>query len=345
MSTSADDYFTNGDKAFAEEDIDEALELYTKAIDLDDQKPNYFLVRSVAFERVKKYTEALNDAKSAVKLTAANEDDDKVLAAKAYLRQGIAQYNLKDYQSAKSSLDKSKSLNPSEKTLASWIEKVEKELAKASPGTAPSAGGGPVSSRVRHEWFQNEEYMTVSVFIKNIKKELVEVGFSERALSVTIKMPTGSDFSLELDPLAHEIIPAESSFSVMSTKVEIKMKKAKVGIKWGSLEGEDSLPGMIGGGEIEGVKYPSSSKHGPKNWDQIEKEAEKDDSDKPDGDKALNALFQQIYRNADDDTKRAMIKSFTESSGTTLSTNWSDVGKGRVETKPPEGMIAKQYGK
>ena len=36
------------------------------------------------------------------------------------------------------------------------------------------------------------------------------------------------------------------------------------------------------------------------------------------------------------------VQSFTESNGTTLSTNWKDVGKGKVETKPPEGMFAKK---
>jgi suppressor of G2 allele of SKP1 len=67
-----------------------------------------------------------------------------------------------------------------------------------------------------------------------------------------------------------------------------------------------------------------------------------DEQDKPEGDQALNALFQQIYGSADEDSKRAMMKSFVESNGTCLSTNWSDVSKGKVETKPPEGMVAKQ---
>lgn len=33
-----------------------------------------------------------------------------------------------------------------------------------------------------------------------------------------------------------------------------------------------------------------------------------------------------------------MNKSFQESGGTVLSTNWSEVGKGKVEGKPPEGL-------
>lgn len=34
-----------------------------------------------------------------------------------------------------------------------------------------------------------------------------------------------------------------------------------------------------------------------------------------------------------------------ESGGTVLSTNWSDIGKEKVERKPPDGMEWKQYEK
>jgi suppressor of G2 allele of SKP1 len=40
----------------------------------------------------------------------------------------------------------------------------------------------------------------------------------------------------------------------------------------------------------------------------------------------------------DEDTKRAMMKSFQESGGTQLSTNWKEVGKQKMEVKPPEGQ-------
>jgi suppressor of G2 allele of SKP1 len=40
----------------------------------------------------------------------------------------------------------------------------------------------------------------------------------------------------------------------------------------------------------------------------------------------------------DEDTRRAMMKSFVESNGTVLSTNWKDVGAKKIECTPPEGM-------
>lgn len=120
--------------------------------------------------------------------------------------------------------------------------------------------------------------------------------------------------------------------------------------------------------------YPTSSKTGPKNWDKLASELIKkpikkkenttsvgknedggehggDDADDNgavleddlDGPDPVQGFFQKIYKDADPDTRRAMVKSYQESNGTSLSTNWSEVGKGPVETSPPEGMVAKKW--
>lgn len=113
--------------------------------------------------------------------------------------------------------------------------------------------------------------------------------------------------------------------------------------------------------------YPTSSKTGPKNWDKLAtdltapkkkpkkpatsssdpsahtEEEEEEDEYIEEGD-PVNGFFKKLFAGADPDTQRAMMKSYQESNGTALSTNWAEVGKGRVETSPPEGMVAKKWG-
>ena len=87
-----------------------------------------------------------------------------------------------------------------------------------------------------------------------------------------------------------------------------------------------------------------------KNWDGITTEILKDDktvtSDQDPnagGDAAVNDFFQKLYADADEDTRRAMVKSYQESGGTTLSTNWDEVRKAHVDVKPPEGSEWKKW--
>lgn len=54
-------------------------------------------------------------------------------------------------------------------------------------------------------------------------------------LSVSTKLPSGNDYSLELD-LAHLIIPEQCSHKILPSKIEIKLKKRN-GIRWNTLEG------------------------------------------------------------------------------------------------------------
>jgi suppressor of G2 allele of SKP1 len=187
----------------------------------------------------------------------------------------------------------------------------------------------------------------------------------EPQLSVNIKLPSGSDLVFDLDPLSHDIDPSRSSFRPLSSKVEIKLAKAKAGIKWANIEGDegDAVPmcasrpprrpslareGSYGrtastNADKKGPSYPPSARHKP-NWDQLAREAAEEDAKPADlkadpnagGDRELNKLFQKLYADATDDQRKAMMKSYQESNGTSLSTNWDDVRKKRVETVPPD---------
>ncbi|KAK2157451.1 hypothetical protein LSH36_191g03036 [Paralvinella palmiformis] len=91
------------------------------------------------------------------------------------------------------------------------------------------------------------------------------------------------------------------------------------------------------------MKYPSSS-HFNKDWDKLVADIKKEEkNEKLEGDAALNQLFQQIYADGTDEVKRAMNKSFMESGGTVLSTNWQDIAAKKTEVKPPDGMEYRNF--
>ncbi|KAG6025379.1 hypothetical protein E4U19_003218 [Claviceps sp. Clav32 group G5] len=88
-----------------------------------------------------------------------------------------------------------------------------------------------------------------------------------------------------------------------------------------------------------GPVYPTSSRTGPKDWDRIAAEEEPEEE----YDNGVDTFFKKIYGDGNDDQKRAMMKSFTESNGTTLSTDWKDVANRTVGVSPPAGVEAKKW--
>lgn len=79
----------------------------------------------------------------------------------------------------------------------------------------------------RYDWYQTEMDVVVNVLLKNVKQDQCNVNFNEHNLSVTIKLDTGNDYSLEID-LAHPIVPSKSVCRVLGTKVSFLI----IFVKW-----------------------------------------------------------------------------------------------------------------
>ena len=398
------DEAAKGAAALSSGDIAAAVSHYNNAIAANDQAVSYYIKRSTAYTRLSppKHEVALQDAEIALKL--AQDRQKRELIAEAQLRRGISLFNLSRYSDARQCLLWSMALNEKGSGLGVWLAKAEakaEENAKASvqqypnieiPSTPKSnkptktvsenadAANQPKSkaehapltpSRIRHEWYQSADTVTIALLAKGVPKEKALINIESRSLNISFPLQSGSDFEFTLDPLFAPIDPQLSSSKVMSTKVEFYLRKSQPGQKWPSIEGSETSADVTnpdkGSSTISAREktstipaYPTSSKSGPKNWDKVasdltkkpKKETSngdiKDDDgveeDEFEGGDEVNGFFQKLYAGADPDVKRAMMKSYQESNGTALSTDWSKVGKGKVETCPPDGMEAKKWG-
>ncbi|KAM3935164.1 protein SGT1 homolog [Leptodactylus fuscus] len=317
--------------SYITENPQRSLEELTKALEEKSDDAEYYSQRAYAHILLQNYNDAVLDAKRSLELQPNN--------ANAFLRKGEAEFHLKNYSAAQETFKQGHILNSSDSSFSSWIKKCEEKLIGSSCPEMQSINQKK-TSKYRHDWYQTESQVIVTVMIKNIQKEDVHIQFAERQLTLNVNLPSGENYNLTLF-LFHSIVPEQSTFKVLSTKIEIKMKKTEA-IRWDKLEGQAALP-LKHFTQESMQKYPSSS-HYTKNWDKLVGEIkEEEKNEKLEGDAALNHLFQQIYSDGSDEVKRAMNKSFMESGGTVLSTNWSDVGKRKVDVNPPDDMEFKKF--
>ncbi|PIM99582.1 Suppressor of G2 allele of skp1 [Handroanthus impetiginosus] len=350
-------------EAFIDDHFELAVDLYSQAIALSPSNAELFADRAQANIKLRNFTEAVADANKAIELDPS--------MAKAYLRKGSACIKLEEYETAKTALEAGASLAPTESRFAGLIKECDERIAeeaaelpkqlddKAStgvvtPNNLSSVAGVPaqgtstmVSSaklKYRHEYYQKPEEVVVTIFAKGIPANSIVVDFGEQILSVTIELPGEEPYHFQ-PRLFGKIIPAKCRYDVMSTKIEIRLAKADT-IHWTSLEFKRDIGVVQKANVSSGNQKPTYPSSKPKrvDWDKLEAQVKKEEKDeKLDGDAALNKFFRDIYRDADEDTRRAMSKSFVESNGTVLSTNWKEVGSKKVEGSPPDGMEMKKW--
>ncbi|NWW97681.1 SGT1 protein, partial [Caloenas nicobarica] len=307
----------------------------TTALEKNPDDAEYYCQRAYAHILLQKYADAVADAKKSLELNPNN--------AVALLRKGLGEYHMKNYTSALESFREGQRLDNVDDTFTIWIKRCEETLngKKKHIYLIRVSFYSLFVCCFRYDWYQTESQVIVTIMIKNAQKDDVSVQFSEKEMNASVRLPSGEDYNLKL-VLLHSIVPEQSTFKVLSTKVEIKMKKPEA-VRWEKLEGQGDSPKLKQFTPDTQHLYPSSS-HYTRNWDKLVVEIkEEEKNEKLEGDAALNKLFQQIYSDGTDEVKRAMNKSFMESGGTVLSTNWSDVGKRKVEVNPPDDMEWKKF--
>ncbi|KAF2865742.1 hypothetical protein BDV95DRAFT_506410 [Massariosphaeria phaeospora] len=222
----------------------------------------------------------------------------------------------------------------------------------AAPAAATKAVPTP-ADKIKHDWYQNNDKVVFTLLAKGVPKDKASVEIEQDSLSISFPIQdSASDYNYHLDPFFAKVDASTSTFRITPTKIEVTLTKATPGVKWHSLEGDRPAPASTSDTEntvprpaVPAPKtndappaYPTSSKTGAKNWDNLDL----DPADEEVGDET-SRFFKTLYKGASPEAQRAMMKSYSESGGTVLSTDWSKVGGARVVPEPPDGMKARKY--
>uniref|UniRef100_A0A6A7FY03 Protein SGT1 homolog isoform X1 n=1 Tax=Hirondellea gigas TaxID=1518452 RepID=A0A6A7FY03_9CRUS len=375
---SADDLLKEANELMVEEEFQSALEKYNAAIDLDDSLSSAFLHRSASHLKLKNFQSALDDATRSIELKPKNSTAhyrsgisnfhlENFKAAKVSLVKAKELGNKKcDLWIRKCDAEIADSDDPAPEVHPQKIPKVVDRVLPPSPSNEedvkmedaelisngadnvvdPNAKPKPI----RTSFIQLGQFAKFTIFSKGLKRDDVSVEFTSDSLSVKVTLAAGGMFYHDVK-LWSEIDPSQSSFLVNPYKVVISLKKLNERQDWETLESPEQPDSTIqrranlasDGGAM--TSYPSSGKK-TIDWDAVDKEArEEQENEKLEGDSALNKLFSDIYGKADEDTRRAMIKSMQTSNGTCLSTNWKEVRNQNYEDdlQAPKGSEIHKY--
>jgi len=342
---------------------------------LQSTKDNYSLWINFGYSslQLKRFEEVLSATTEAIKLNS-NKPEGLML-------RGIALFHLGKNDDANKEIEKAKllvsSLDPKASKrveVESWDRKIKakidnKILVKPAPKpvenkkrdeTSIPSQYHPTPGKISYEWQQTNEQVHIAFKWGLKNKESLKVNFKNDSFDISFPIADNKNFEMNFQ-LFDDIDPSQSYYVVQIERIEVKLVK-KNQDDWALLERSDApnekvlesiAPKPVSKPKANAPQaaYPSSSKV-KKDWAKIDKEIEEDmqknKEEYPEGD-PVNGMFQMLYKNSDENTRRAMMKSYQTSGGTVLSMNWDEVkqkdyeGKDRVDA--PDGQEWKKWDK
>lgn len=218
---------------------------------------------------------------------------------------------------------------------------------ESSTRVAGTGGANQKPNMPKYQYYQDDKWMKIAVLEAGITEENVHIHLGTKQLTVIIKKQ-GVEYTVIANVLYTEIVVEKSKVLFKGEKVLIKLKKQSEKYEWHELFGKNeefksSLPTKPKVSVTPSRPYASH-----KDWDKVEKDVIQEEKNEkpPAGENQMNKFFQQIYADADDETRKAMIKSYQTSGGTVLSCNWDEVEKKDYEGKDrvaPKGMEWKNW--
>ena len=204
----------------------------------------------------------------------------------------------------------------------------------------------------KYQYYQSDKFVTICILESRVQDEDLTISMETQHVSVRLDK-SGTTFTVVHGRLYDTILLDLCKVNIKDDKVLIKLRKEQVGFEWPELfskEKQHTPKPAVASEAPTTVPTIDDSKPRPyashRDWNSIERNIEAEEAtEKKEGDEAMNQLFQQIFKDADDDTRRAMVKSYQTSGGTVLSTNWDEVKDKDYEHErvAPKGMEWKTW--
>ena len=215
QGTKASECYSKGNESFVNEDYSKACELYSAALQTDPLYIEALVARAHAFIKTEKFEDAKKDADKAIDIMRAemvkgDSTGDAVnspLAAKAFLRSGVASFHLGRYREARNCFVEGGKVPGGEAGLRQWLvwcdEKIEKfgdtapgvkavktpnktddaksscEAVKAVTAAVPSSSSYDSQAmpvpKITHDWYQTETQVVIEIRIKKLAANMVQV--------------------------------------------------------------------------------------------------------------------------------------------------------------------------
>jgi suppressor of G2 allele of SKP1 len=356
-----------------------ARDRFTQIIQSNADSYEAFLYRAHSNIKLNNLEDAVKDAEAAIKLNS-NRSEALLVKGIALFASGKYDDAINQIRRAQLVLSSLEAADPRRVEVQVWEQKAEAEKTKktafsvnnlnrkpeeqkaAEVKESSSIQQHPKPGKISYKWHQTDNRVYIEINFALKKKEDLNITIGNRKVSISFPVDGSSNYELNLD-LFDEIDAQNSAYNVHLNRIEVQLEKILKGRNWTLLERPDSVnekiletvvPKPVGQDNAapQGVpSYPSSSKT-KKDWSKIDREIEEDMKKNKDDyadEDPLNKFFKEIYKNSDENTRKAMMKSFQTSGGTVLSTNWDEVKQKDYEGKDrpdaPNGQEYKEWGK